>query len=408
MLSLDEARTHILDDLSALGPESVPLADALHRVAALEIRATKPSPGFDNSAMDGYALRAGDTTGAVVGAPVHLKLTGTIPAGKLPRGAVGPGEAHRIFTGAPLPEGADAVVTQEEVETHGTELLLVKPVPPGQDVRRIGNDLRVGELLIPAGRVIMAGEINVLAAQGHAQVEVQRRPRVAILPTGDELREIDEPLGLGQVPNSSSHGLAAQVRAAGGVPVRMPIAPDEPTALGRLLAEAARSADLVLTTGGVSVGDFDLVRDALQKAGHVDFWRVAIKPGKPLAYGRVCGTPLLGLPGNPISTFVCFELFGRPAVFKLGGQRRLLPRTRRVRLAADVRRDPARREFSRARLEERAGETWAVPHARQGSAQLSSLLGVDALIDLAAGDDVVRAGALVDVLLLDTTPCVGD
>ncbi|MEE8409021.1 MAG: gephyrin-like molybdotransferase Glp [Myxococcota bacterium] len=403
MLTLEEARQRILDDLAPVGTETVDLLAGAGRVAAEAVIAGRALPAFDNSAMDGYAVRAEETSGATADSPVRLEIVEAISAGSVPEQNIGPGTAARIFTGAPLPPGADAVVMQEATEVDGARVAIREKATIGQHVRRAGEDMSIGDVIVAAGDPVRAGELGVLAGQGRSWIRVFRRPRVAILPTGDELVEIDIEPGPGQITNSNSVSLAAQVREAGGIPHRLPPAPDDVERLAKALADAAAAADLIITSGGVSVGELDLVRNVLGQSGAMDFWRVAIKPGKPLAYGRLHGRPLIGLPGNPVSTFVCFELFARPALRKLAGCPGLFRPAASARLATAVRRNAKRREFLRGRLARRDGELWVEPAAKQGSGQLSSMLGVDALIDLAAGDGGVAAGEAVDVLILDSS-----
>ncbi len=399
MFSVEEARTRIVADLSPLGAVSVDLLAGRGQVAAEDVVALRAHPGFDNSAMDGYALLSADTASASPAAPARLRFTATVAAGASPRDQVSRGEAVRIFTGAPLPAGADAVVMQEDTERDGDLVLVHRRVELGEHVRRAGEDLRPGLPLIASGQVLGAGELALLAAQGRTQIRVVRRPRVAIVPTGNELVDLDAPLGPGQVPNSNSLMLAAQVEEAGGVALRMPPVKDDAEVLARSLKEACAAADLVLTSGGVSVGDLDLVRQVLGETGAIAFWQVNMKPGKPLAYGTLHGRPILGLPGNPVSSFVCFELFGRPAVRKLAGHAALTRPTANARLARELKRGK-RREFLRAHRDERDGALWVWPAVRQGSSDLSSLLRVDMLIDLAPGDGLVDPGESVPVILL--------
>jgi molybdopterin molybdotransferase len=405
MLSLEEAQQRIVDDLAPLGLETTGLLDAHGRVAAETVCATRALPAFDNSAMDGYAVRAEDLRGASSEAPTRLRLRETIAAGSPSTGTVTPGSAMRIFTGAPVPQGADAVVMQEDTRVEGDTVCIYATATPAQHVRAAGNDIASGDELITPGRVIGAGEVAALATQGRSFVRVHRRPRVAIVPTGNELVEIDLPVGTGQITNSNSIMLAAQVRAAGAVAVRVPPVRDNTDAMAPVLREAATGCDLVLTSGGVSVGDFDLVRSVLEDLGELLFWRVAIKPGKPLAFGKLAGTPVLGLPGNPASSMVCFALFGRPALRKLSGAFAPLQRRHRARLTDPVRRNRSRREFVRARLETRGdSELWARPLSQQGSGQISSMLAADALLDIApteqVGNDTVAAASPVSVILL--------
>lgn len=408
MLSLEEAQACLLADLEPLGDESVDLLSACGRVIAETITAARALPAFDNSEMDGYALIAVDTEAASQGRPVTLKIIDTVPAGSMAAGCLTRGTAIRIFTGAPIPSGADAVIMQEMTHAAGCDVEILEPVTTGQHVRRAGADFARGALVVRAGQVVGPGEIGAIGSQGRTLVRVARRPRVAVIPTGNEIVEIDRDLAPGQVANSNSHMLAAAVATAGGVVLRGPIAPDEPGALADILTEAANSADLIVTSGGVSVGDFDHVIKILEETGDLQFWRVAVKPGKPVAYGRFAGVPLIGLPGNPASTFVGFELFVRPALLMLAGHKDLFRPRRRALLVAPVRPNPDRRAFLRGRLEVvRDGSLLVDPVSTQSSAHLRSLIGVNALIDVPPGRDTIARDQVVDILDLSSMPISG-
>ncbi|MBI5508339.1 MAG: molybdopterin molybdotransferase MoeA [Deltaproteobacteria bacterium] len=401
MLALEEAQSRILQPLAALPGESVALAAAHGRVAVRDRVAACPLPQFDNSAMDGFAVRAADTATARPDLPVRLRLNGAVAAGRPSSTMLLPGEAMRIFTGGMLPMGADAVIPQEACRSTAAHVDLEAGVAVGADVRRAGEDIAVGERVLEGGQEIGAGDVALLAAQGIAVVEVVRRPRVAVLATGDELKEIDAALAPGEIRDCNSPMLAAAVADAGGIPIVLPPSPDREDALEQALFAAARAADLIVSAGGVSVGDHDLVREVIRRHGRIDFWQVAIKPGKPLAFGALLDTPFIGLPGNPVSAFVCFELFARLAVRRLGGHRKIHRPRRPVRLTQDLGAHRARRELVRATLETRDGELWATPRPHQGSSHLSSLAQVDALLDLPAGDLLLRTGDAADALILN-------
>jgi len=331
--------------------------------------------------------------------PTTLPLTHTVSAGA-DAAPLRHGTTCRIFTGAALPQGADTVVMQEHVERHGERVTFSQSVQPHQHVRQAGEDMRPGDMLVPRGQPIGPGDIGAMAAHGICYVPVIRAPRVAIVPTGDELVEVDVALDGAHIANSNAMMLAAQVREAGGDPWRLAPVRDTPEALAQALAEAAQGADIVLTSGGVSVGDADHLRPVLSHIGVLDFWRIAIKPGKPLAFGHVHGKPLVGLPGNPASSFVCFELFARPMLRALSGDTRPLRARRRAVLTEPMSARGGRRELVRGRLSQRKGGLSVTPLQKQGSGQLSSLLGVDALIDCAANAAEAPAGTEVDVWLL--------
>ena len=396
-LSVEEAQTRIANGIALLPCESVTLDQALGRVLGQSVTVTRDNPPFANSAMDGYAVRA-DT--CAVG--TRLPVTATIGAGCISNKPLAPHTAARIFTGAPLPAGADSVVMQEHTERDGDTVALLTEVAPGQHVRPQGDDMRRGERLLDAGTILRAGDIGALASQGIGAVAVRRRPRVAILPTGDELTMVGDTCPPGKIYDANSHLLAAQVKAAGGTPMAWPTLPDQAPALMQGFLMASQSADMVLTTGGVSVGDYDLVRACLQDIGSIDFWRVAIKPGKPLAYGHIEQTPLFGLPGNPVSCFVCFALFVRPALYAMQGQTHSARTQGRANLSAPLAVHSQRREFVRARLHsDDTGTVWVTPLPHQGSHHMRSLLGADCLLDIPAMSCTLEQGQTVQTLLLD-------
>jgi molybdopterin molybdotransferase len=400
MLSVQVARERILAHVHPLPAEEVPLTAALGRVLAEDAVARESLPPFANSAMDGYALRAADTAGASTEHSVRLRLVGEVPAGTVYPGVVGPGEAVRILTGAPLPEGADAVLQQELVEVAGEEVALTQAVAPSNNIRHAGEDVHPGALLVPGGTELGPAEIALLAALGVHPVRVTRRPRVAILATGDELAPLGETPGPGQIRESNSPYLAAAVTRAGAQPVLLGIARDREEELRARLAEA-RTADLALTSGGVSVGDYDLVKQMLGEQGQMQFWRVRMRPGKPLAFGLLGTTPLLGLPGNPVSAAVTFELFGRPAIRRMLGARHIeRPRIAATLAAGEIVRGD-REQYVRARLLAVDGRLLAHPTGDQGSHIISSLRGASCYLIVATGEGAVRAGERLPALLLN-------
>ena len=315
MISVEEARARLLAPLKPLGAEQVALSEAVGRVLAEAVAARRTQPPWPVSAMDGYAVRAAD----VARVPVTLKVVGSVPAGQAYAGTVGRGETVRIFTGAPMPDGADAVVIQEDTERRGDLVEMREAVAQGRNVRPAGLDFREGDVGLPAGRRLTARDIGLAAAMNRPWLLVHRKPRIAILPTGDEVVMPGDPVGPNQIVSSNGLALAALVTQCGGVPLQLPIAPDRADALQRI-AEAAVGADLLVTTGGASVGEHDLVRDALGASGlTLDFWKIAMRPGKPLMVGRYRETPMMGLPGNPVSSLVCALLFLKPAIARLPG-----------------------------------------------------------------------------------------
>ncbi len=400
MLSVEEASERILAHFHRLSTEDVPLPDALGRVLAEDAVSTDNLPPFANSAMDGYAIRSADSLGASVDTPVALRLVGEVPAGRVYDGIVSPGEAVRILTGAPVPAGADAVLQQELTEADGDTVRLLAEAPIGTSVRPAGDDVRAGQRVVAAGTEIGPAEVAILAAVGQHPVRVTRRPRVAIVSTGDELAALGEQPRPGQIRESNSVYLAAAVARAGAEPLLLGIAHDRLDEIREKLRQA-QGADLVLSSGGVSVGDFDLVKQVLAEDGSVDFWRVRMRPGKPLAFGLLGQTPLLGLPGNPVSAAVTFELFGRPAIRLMLGARQIQRPLIDVVYAGDAMQRSDRRHFVRTRLEARQGKLVAVPTGDQGSHLLTSLQGATALVVISEGEGAVRSGEIVSALLLN-------
>jgi molybdopterin molybdotransferase len=387
------ARSRILAalaDVAPLPPERVPLADALGRALAEDLVAEADLPAFDASTMDGYALRAADARRAGARLPVAFEVFAGEPApGPLPEGA-----CCRIFTGAPLPAGADAVEQQEQVRRAGRAAVFARPAERGRFVRRRGSDVAAGRVAAPAGASLDPGTIALAAGVGRAEVLVHRRPRVVILPTGDEVVPVGRTPRPGQIVETNGHALAAAARDAGAEPILLPAASDDPAALARALA-SVRGADALVTTGGVSVGARDLVRAALAAAGaRLDFWRVAMRPGKPFAFGRWGAVAVFGLPGNPASALVTFELFVRPALRALAGLPGTGRLTVRARLASAQSKPPGLEVYLRARLRV------AVPLASQSSGDLSSAAGLDALAVLPAGRARLARGAPVEAIVL--------
>jgi molybdopterin molybdotransferase len=409
MIPLREAQEFVLDACPPLDPRPIPIDEALGCVVAAPIVATEPVPPFVNSARDGYALRAGDTVAAgSVSGPVRLQVVALIMAGSSFDGVVGPGQAARIMTGAPLPAGADAICMLEdcEVEEDGAVVVIEQPVPEGEAVRRIGEDVVVGDVVADPGRVLTPGHIGVLANQGMADVLVHPRPRIGILSTGDELASGSGPLGPGQIRDANRHTLLALVRREGWTAVDLGKVGDDEDALGAVLDQAAISCDAIVTSGGVSVGDHDIVKVVLEKrsAGTMRWMQVAIRPAKPFAFGTLdgSGTPVFGLPGNPVSAMVSFELFVRPAVRQMGGHRQLERLVVPAVAQADLRRRPdGKTHFVRALVSLDAQGHWTVgPMAGQNSHQLRAMADANSLVVLPDGEGVT-AGNPVDVLLID-------
>lgn len=397
MIGIDEALARMIPRFGPLESERVALEHALGRFLAAALAAREDVPGFDNSAMDGYAVVAEDLARASASAPVELPLAGESRAGEAMSTPLSRGTAARIFTGAPMPDGADAVVMQEDVERREGRVVFRAPTTPGRHVRRRADVLAAGRGLLDAGVALGIGEIGLLASQGYAHVPVHRRPRVALLSTGDELREIGEPMRPGSLIDSNAHALAAAVREAGGEPVMLPCAPDDPSTLERAVRDGIASADVLLTCGGVSVGEYDYLHEAFRSAGvEEDFWKVRIKPGKPIRFGMAADVPVVGLPGNPVSALLTFELFVRPGLRRMLGDPRPYRDVIDVELGARLAAPSARTELCRVRLEHRGGaRPRAVPHRDQGSAALTSLVGLDALVILAEGSGEHPEGSVV-------------
>jgi molybdopterin molybdotransferase len=399
MLSVEEALDAILGQIQPMPAETVQLSEAHRRVLAQDLVAPLDLPPFANSAMDGYAVRADDLAGASEATPRALSVAGIAPAGAIFAGEVHPDTAVRIFTGGAMPAGADAVVPQEDTTRAEEGIVLVRAqATPGQFVRPAGSDLIAGTTILSRGTMLGSSEIAAIAAAGLGMVRVARRPWIAIVTTGDELVEPGKPLEIGQIYNSNAIMLAAAVVEAGGDPLVFPCARDTEDEIAAAF-DQAQMADLVLTSGGVSVGERDLVRDMLARKGQIDFWRVNVKPGKPLAFGRIGGKPLLGLPGNPASSAVTFDLFARPAIRALLGCSDVHLPTIIVRLGADVPRAD-RRHYLRVRLSFEGGQVIALPTGDQGSHRIASLLGAQALAIVSEGEGIVPAGTLVSALML--------
>jgi len=396
MLSVEEARARILGALEPVGAETVALSEAWGRVLAAPVLARLTQPPADVSAMDGYAVRAAD---AVEGA--RLTLAGTAPAGHPFAGCVGPGEAVRIFTGAVVPAGADGILLQEDAEAEGQSVLVKETVRASRWIRSAGLDFATDEMLLPAGHRLTVRDIGLAAAGNHPWLNVHRAPRIGILATGDEISLPGDPVGPGGIVSSNAHALAALVRAAGGVPLVLPIARDDVGAIAEA-GRAARGCDLLVTTGGASVGDHDLVQKALLPEGFkLDFWQIAMRPGKPLIWGKLGETPLLGLPGNPVSSLVCGIVFLWPAIAALGGRPNLLPPLRPARLAEPLAENDRRAEYMRARLSTADdGMLLAAAFPKQDSSMLKTMARADALLLRAPHAPALAAGAAVEVIVL--------
>ncbi|HEY5209478.1 MAG TPA: gephyrin-like molybdotransferase Glp [Stellaceae bacterium] len=401
MIPVAEARARLLATLSPLGTEQIPVSEAFGRVLAQDVAARRTQPPAALSAMDGYAVRAAD----VAAVPARLRVVGAVPAGKSYDHPLQPGEAVRIFTGAPLPAGADAIVIQEDTDRDGDTVIVNEASGVGRHVRDAGLDFRAGDVKLRAGRQLTARDVGLAAAMNWPWLRVHRRPRVGILPTGDEIVLPGDPVGPHQIVSSNSFALAALVQGCGGIPMALPIAPDEAGAL-QDIAACASGIDLLLTTGGASVGEHDLIREALGETGLVlDFWQIAMRPGKPLMVGTFRGRPMIGLPGNPVSTMVCSLLFLKPAIEKLSGLTPREPVLHQARLTAPLKANDRRQDYLRGGLTRLAdGTLEATPFAKQDSSMMSLLAAADCLIVRPPHAPAVVAGDPVDIMMLAGEP----
>jgi len=393
MLSVADAQRAVLARIGRTSSETIALVDARGRTLYGAIDAPRALPNFDNAAMDGYATRASEL-------PATLPVVAEIAAGARDLPTIAPGAAARIYTGAPLPAELDAVVMQEDA-TRDSDRVTLPATAVGANIRRAGEDIAIGDRVFAPGTVLGAHALGVLAALGVTRVEVARAPRVAILATGDELVPIDAPLAPGQITASSSVYLAAAIAEAGGLAIDLGIVRDDAAAIASTITRAL-TYDVVITTGGVSVGDRDHVHAALVRAGvALELYKVAMKPGKPFSLGRSGTTPVFGLPGNPISTVTAFELFVRPALRAMLGERDVMRPRAIVELVGGYRKQAGRTHYLRAHVTREGTRLIATAHAKQGSAMYSSLVGCNALVEVAADAEVVAPGAPVPALLLD-------
>ncbi|MEO3473821.1 gephyrin-like molybdotransferase Glp [Roseomonas sp. CAU 1739] len=396
MLPVDEARARILAGLTPTAPETVALAEGAGRVLARGVTARLTQPPADVSAMDGYAVRAADATEGA-----GLAVIGSAPAGRPFGGTVGPGQAVRIFTGGFVPAGADAILLQEDATASGDAVRVNETVTAGRHIRRRGLDFSEGTEVLPAGRRLTARDIGLAAASNNPWLAVHRKPRIGILATGDEIALPGDPIPPGGIVSSNAHALAALVRASGGDPVVLPIAPDDTRAIAEVAA-TAQAFDLLVTTGGASVGDHDLIQEALGGEGFaLGFWKIAMRPGKPLIWGRLGRTPVMGLPGNPVSALVCGVVFLIPAIARLSGLPGAAVPTRRVVTQVALAQNDRRADHLRATLSvDRDGRMLVTPAAAQDSSMLATLARADALVLRPPFAPAVPAGTEVEVIVL--------
>jgi molybdopterin molybdotransferase len=416
MISVEEALEQVLSYVEVLEPERKPILDCLGQVLAEDVYSTIDIPPLDNSAMDGYALQAEDTRGASESSPRYLVVVGEIAAGSMPTKAVRSGTAIRIMTGAPLPEGADAVVRFEDTDEVGrkssrgdlSHIGILCQAKKGLNVRGRGEDIAKGDLILKKGRVLRPQEIGVLASLGRSTGLVIRRPVVAVLATGDELIGVDQPLAPGKIYDSNTYTIAAEVSRYGGIPKILGIGRDSVQSLTEKIDEGL-DADMLITSGGVSKGDYDIVKDVLAERGEVGFWTVCMKPGKPLAFGvikkvegrRKRKVPHLGLPGNPVSSMITFEQFARPAILKMLGKKILAKPTIRAIIEDDIVDNDGRRLFARVMVTKRGGQYYASVTGPQGSGILTSMAKANGLAIIPESSQGVKAGNMVEVQMLD-------
>lgn len=409
MISLEDARERILARAHVLPSEKRSPLDALGQVLAEDVRAGFSIPPSDNAAMDGYAVRADDTTGASPEAPRALQVIAELPAGQAPTLAVAPGTAIRIMTGAPVPPGADAIVqfelTDEPADRRAAprradRVAILVAAKPGQSIRRAGEDIQAGEVVLTKGTELRPAEVGVLASLGLTEVAVVRRPRVAILSTGDELLSPGEERRPGAIYDANSYAIGALVRRYGGEPIMLGIARDR---VDELVARVRMglAADMLITSAGVSAGDYDVVKDVLAAEGEIGFWQVRMKPGRPLAFGQIQGVPFVGLPGNPVASIVAFEQFVRPALFRMQGKTKLIKPEVEARLVGSASNGDRRRCFLRAVVSRESGDYVARITVGQGSGVLSSLARANALVIIPEEISRVDTGDRVRAQMLD-------
>ena len=403
-LAAAAAASRILADVRRQPPLRIPLDDALGGVLAEDVVSPLDIPAWTNSAMDGYAARGDDVRGASEVSPVRLRVVESLPAGRFPTRSIGPGECARIFTGAPLPDGADSIIRQEDTDEGAQTVTIVKDRDVGVNTRKAGEDIRKGTTVLTAGTELGPAQIGVLASLAVAHPLVYRRPRVAILGSGDEIVDIDHPeeiLSGRKIASSNTHSLVALVRQTGGEPVNLGIAADTPESLREHLSRAL-DCDLIVTTAGISVGEHDFVRSALEELGaELRFWKLRMRPGAPVGFGLMGDVPWIGLPGNPVSTMVTYELFVRPATRKMMGHAHPFRRSVPVRAAEPMKLKPRLQHFLRGIVKEGARGPEARLTGPQGSGILTSMVLANALLVIPEGQQETPVGATVQALILN-------
>jgi molybdopterin molybdotransferase len=401
MISVEKALNTILVNFRPLGLEKINILEARKRVIGEDIFAPHNIPSADNSAMDGYAVRHIDTKGATQDKPLQLKIIEDIPAGKVALKKIKKGEAARIMTGAVIPEGADSVIRQEDTKKNGKTVVIYTSAEKGTNIRFAGEDVQKGELVVNKGSALRPADIGMLAALGKAFISVYQKPRVAIMSTGDELVDIETDPPLGKIINSNSYSLAAQVLECGGIPIMLGISKDKKIDLQKKF-KTALHADVIISSGGVSVGDFDFVKNVMGEIGNaMHFWQVAMRPGKPLAFGTIEGIPLFGLPGNPVSAMVSFEQFVRPSLLKMQGHKKIFRQTAKAVCDQEVQKSAGFKHFIRAVVKKEKDQYIASTTGAQGSGILKSMVIANALIVMGENETRIKKGAVVTIQLLD-------
>jgi molybdopterin molybdotransferase len=401
MITVEEALDKVLSHTQPLGSEKVSILEALGRVCAEDILASRDIPSFDNSGMDGYAVRSEDIQNASPKHPVQLDVIEDLRAGFVPKKLVEKGKAIRIMTGAPIPEGADTVVPVEDTKKEGRSALIFRATLRSEHIRKAGEDVKKGECVISAGDLIDPAEIGMLASLGRSFVAVYQRPLVSVLCTGEELVDVNGGLDGIKIVSSNSYSLAAQVKDCGAIPIQLGIARDRKEEIKEKLLQGLR-ADVIISSAGVSVGDYDFVKDVLSDlAVEIVFWKVAMKPGMPVVFGTIQGKPVFGLPGNPVSSMVSFEQFVRPSLLKMMGHRQLFRPEIDAILREDVQKRPGRRHFIRALVSLEKGQYFVTPTGAQGSGILKSMVKAKGLMVIPEDREIVKAGERVKVQLLD-------
>lgn len=401
MISVEEALGLILENIREIGFEKVDIKEALGRVLAEDVYARRNIPPWDNSAMDGYAVIVNDVEGASKENPVVLKIIESLPAGYISESKLKHGEAIKIMTGAPMPNGADAVVMVEYTEKDGGKVRIFKRPENGDHIRRAGEDVKDGQLVIKKGQLIRPSEIGMLASMARSIVSVYQRPRVAILATGDELVDLDEEICGAKIINSNTYAVGAQIQECGALPILLGIARDRQDELEEKL-RLGMNADIIITSGGVSVGDYDHVKDVVKGlGGDLKLWKVAIKPGKPLAFSVLNGRPMFGLPGNPVASMVTFEIFVRPAILKMMGHKKIFRPIIDATIKDDLKKKENRRHFIRASVQSDGDGYVVETTGDQGSHMMTSMTKANGLIIFHENDTAIKAGDKVKVMLLD-------